>query len=435
VGKKTIQSLDLLNCTNSGLEALLEQTNSDLNYNRFFVKLTSEKYEELQLEFENHPELINTPKIKALFLLNLILQGKKINHQHISMRPAQEFIVDILSYELIELFKELEAKKDILEINFYQYLDIMPSLVIYFSDYLLKDFHWKNRNNPESLSSVRERVWRYLNDDTCWKFMNQDLNSQRYRLQALYHRRLIDKASAEEALVKYRESFKPDLQGKIKINEIDISHIFPADQVFDNIENVYNEITTIQSEILARSGVDADSCFYYSCNDCCTKDFPTVSLLEFLYIKQWLSANNIDIKPFVDKALQIQSQHQETFGEPLKIVDQTLSKAQDENPFGFQFSCPFLSSENVCQIHHARPLVCRSFGLSSINHISVQACKYFLTQYQYNASHRNERDVFTAVTTTHMFGSANELLAQKYDLNQMKQPVATLVAWLDYFSS
>jgi hypothetical protein len=65
----------------------------------------------------------------------------------------------------------------------------------------------------------------------------------------------------------------------------------------------------------------------------------------------------------------------------------------------------------------------------------VQACKYFLTQYQFNASHRNERDVFTAVTTTHMFGSANELLAQKYDLNQMKQPVATLVAWLDYFSS
>jgi len=155
-------------------------------------------------------------------------------------------------------------------------------------------------------------------------------------------------------------------------------------------------------------------------------------LLEFLYIKNWFKDNNIDIKPFVDNALKIQKQHQEVFGEPLKIVDQTKSSRQEENPFGLQFRCPFLGEENVCQVHSARPLVCRSFGLSTINNSSVQACKYFLSQYQYNSSHRNERDVFNAVTTTHMFGEANELLAQEHKLSEMNQPVGTLVAWLSF---
>ncbi|MEY3369572.1 MAG: putative zinc- or iron-chelating domain, partial [Cyanobacteriota bacterium] len=152
------------------------------------------------------------------------------------------------------------------------------------------------------------------------------------------------------------------------------------------------------------------------------------------YIKNWFKDNKIDIQPFIYNALQIQKQHQELFGEPLKIVDQTISSAQEENPFGLQFACPFLSPENVCQAYSARPLVCRSFGLSTINDLSVQACKYFLTQYQFNSSHRNEREVFDSKTTTKMFGEANELLADKYGFTDMKQPVGTLVAWLSQMS-
>jgi len=434
VDKKKIKSLDLLNCTGSGLGELLGQVNSELNFKRFFQILLLGNYQDLEKQFNKSPDLIDTPKIKALFLLNLILQGIPLKHHHISMRPSQEFILDALAYELIEVFKMLKAHKHSLEVNFYKYLEVLPSLVIYYSDYLLKDSYWGNQESSEALNSILEMVWVYLDDINCWKFMNQDLNSQRHRLTALFHRRSMNKELAENALVKYREQFTPDLQAKIKINSIDLTQKFSGIQVLENIENIYNEIASIQSEIMTRTGIDLDSCFYYSCNDCCAKDFPTVSLLEFLYIKNWFQANKIDMKPFVDNALKIQKQHQEVFGEPMKIVDQTKSNSQEENPFGLQFRCPFLGAENVCQVYAARPLVCRSFGISTIDGSSVQACKYYLSQYQYNSSPRNERDVFSSMTTTHMFGEANELLAKDHGLEGMKQPVGTLVAWLSQMS-
>jgi Fe-S-cluster containining protein len=435
VEKQTIKSLDLLKCNNSGLELLLDESKSELDYKRFFELLISRKHQELNLEFKNHPDWINTSKIKALFLMNLILQEINLKPSHISMRPAQEFVLDNLAYELIEIYKNIKKHIKLQEVDFYQYLDVMPSMVIYYSDYLLKNFCWDNRENTSLSNQVLERVWGFLANDNYWTFINQDLNSQRYRLMAIYHRRFRNNNLAEASLVQYRECFKPDLQAKIKINSIDITQRFLPNNVLDNIEKIYAEISMIQDEILVRSGVHPDSCFYFSCNDCCTKDFPTVSLVEFLYIKNWFEENNIDMKPFIDNALKVQKHHQEVFGEPLKIVDQVISKSQEENPFSLQFRCPFLSEDNVCQVHPVRPLVCRSFGLSTINNSSVQACKYFLTQYQYNSSHRNERDVFNAVTTTHMFGEANELLAQEHKFSEMNQPVGTLVAWLCYLSS
>ncbi len=136
--KKKIKSLDLLNCTDSGLGELLGQVNSELNFKRFFQILLLGNYQDLEKEFNKSPDLIDTPKIKALFLLNLILQGIPLKHHHISMRPSQEFILDALAYELIEVFKMLKAHKHSLEVNFYKYLEVLPSLVIYYSDYLLK---------------------------------------------------------------------------------------------------------------------------------------------------------------------------------------------------------------------------------------------------------------------------------------------------------
>lgn|GEM_PF-5763024 len=428
--RKKIKSLDLLKCSNSGLEALLDQTNSELNFKRFFQILLLGNYKDLEKEFHISPDLINTPQIKALYLLNLIVQEVPLKPQHISMRPAQEFILDALAYELIEVFKMLKTHNHSLEVNFYQYLKVLPSLVIYYSDYLLKDSYWEHRESSEALSSILKRVWDYLDNSDCWKFMNEDLNSQRHRLTALYYRRSMNKTSAEEALVKYRECFTPDLQAKIKINKLDISKNYSGHQVLENIPSIYTEISSIHSEIMTRTGIDSDSCFYYSCNDCCTKDFPTVSLLEFLYIKNWFKDHDIDMKPFIDNAMQIQKQHQEVFGEPMKIIDQTKSNFQEENPFGLQFRCPFLGAENICQVYPARPLVCRSFGVATNDGASVQACKYYLTQYQYNSSPRNERDVFNSSTTTHMFGEANEVIAKDHGLGHMKQPVGTLVAWL-----
>jgi Fe-S-cluster containining protein len=263
-----------------------------------------------------------------------------------------------------------------------------------------------------------------------WKFMNEDLSSQRFRLQAIYYRRVGDNVQAEKALLAYREKFKPDLKAKVKINKIDLSQKYPKDKILDNMDNIYQEVSAIQKEVLARSGVHEDTCFYYGCSDCCKKDFPTVSLVEFLHIKNWIEKNKIDIKPFIARTQAIQEKHTQLFGEPLKIVDQAKSLAAEENPYALQFVCPFLDDKDRCQVHEARPLACRSFGLATIDGASVQACKYYLTQHQYNSSTHNERDVFDSEPATHMLGEANNYLAGQHGYGDMQQPVGTLVAWL-----
>lgn len=429
--KTTIKSLEMLACSESGLDVVLQEDLSEQNYARFYQVLLQGRYQDLHAELEANPQLVDSARTKAIFLLNLILLGKELKQMHISLRAPQEYIIDAYTYELIELYKTLCQEIKIAAVDFYQYRNLLPSVVIYYSDYLLKDLYWEKRNDSAAQKQILERVWAHISDTSShWKFMNEDLNAQCYRLQAIYYRRLGDHKKAEESLIKYREKFKPDPKAKVKINKIDLSQKYPADKTLNNMDKIYQEVSAIQKEVLARSGVHEDTCFYYGCTDCCKKDFPTVSLVEFLHIKSWLAKNNIDIKPFVERAQAIQKKHRELFGEPLRVVDQTQSVKQAENPYGLQFTCPFLSDDDICQVHGARPLACRSFGLATIDGASVQACKYYLTQYQYNSSTRNERDVFDSEPATHMLGEANSELAAKHGYKDMQQPVGTLVAWL-----
>jgi len=136
-----------------------------------------------------------------------------------------------------------------------------------------------------------------------------------------------------------------------------------------------------------------------------------------------------------EKAETIQAAHEKQYRTRLGIVDQALPGKQKENPNNFEAACPFLDTQDMCTIHGERPLACRSFGLSTIDDESVQACKFYLTQYQHNASHHNERDVYDSEPHTKMIGEANELLAKAYGYAEMKQPVGTLVAWLTVIGS
>ena len=75
---KKIQSLDLLKCRESGLVQVLEEDASELNFKRFFEDLVMANFQKLNTQFEQNPHLINTAKIKALYLLNLM----PFDHSH-----------------------------------------------------------------------------------------------------------------------------------------------------------------------------------------------------------------------------------------------------------------------------------------------------------------------------------------------------------------
>lgn len=412
-----LQSLEMLNSSSSGYDEINRETLSEKNYLGSLHLFLSGANTKLNNYLQEHPHLVDTSKHKALFLLNLIILGQKLKPQHISVREPNPKLVDEFAYQLIELYKDIVSIFKFQEIDFYQYKDLMPSIVIYWSDYLLG-------------SQTQSKVYNEISNDSNFvNLVDDNLRAQQYRLFALYYRRQGDNKKAEELITKYRESFTPTNGTDYKLNKLKPSKIYPAKQVLKKLPEIYKEVTEIQEEVLTRSGVYKDTCFYYQCTDCCKKDFPVVSLAEFLHIKNSLSKP--ELEKFTKRAKAIQQKHIELYGEPLKIIDQTIGNSKEKlNPHGMQFTCPFLSESDACEIHSLRPLACRAFGLSTIDDSTVQACKYYLKQYQYNSSQRNERDVYDSRPHTAMIGAANTILAQEHGYKNMKQPVGSLVAWL-----
>lgn len=414
---KNLKSLELLGSTDSGYHQLEQETESGKNQFKFLTLLVHGKYQELDDLMMENPHLIDTVANKAIFLLNILLKGQKIIPMHISIRKPSPALLDDLSYELVQLYKNLHELFDLPEIDLYKQLELLPNLAIYFSDYLLK--------NNQRLDGVKEVIF---NDANFEQLVDDNLRAQQYRLQALYYRRQNQGDKAEAAITKYRESFQTGTS--YHLEKLHTEHACPSQEVLSELGKIYQEVDAIQNEVLVQSGIYRDTCFYYQCTDCCKRDFPTVSLTEFLHIKNNLSET--ELAKFKARAQAIQTEHIEKFGEPMKIVDQTTSSK--ENPHEFLFTCPFLNEEDQCEIHTDRPLACRSFGLATINNQDVQACKFYLNQYQANSSHRGERIVYDSRETTAMIGGSNKLLAQEHGFKDMKQPVGTLVAWLTFDS-
>ncbi|MDA0771976.1 MAG: YkgJ family cysteine cluster protein [Cyanobacteria bacterium] len=416
-----LESLELLESTDSGYPELEQDYNSNKNYFGFLVLLVNGKYQQLNDLLMENPHQVDTVKCKALFLLNLILNKQKIVPMHISIRKARPELIDDVSYEMIELYKDLRNLIEFPEIDFYQQIEVLPNLAIYFSDYLLNEVSLHAEHSEAWQSRLEEII---SNDENFVKLIDDNLRAQQYRLRAQYYRRLDQMDKAETELVKYRKNFNPSPD--YTLDKLATTKAFPSAAILDNLATIYKEVAEVQEEVLLRSGIYQDTCFYYQCSDCCKKDFPSVSLTEFLFIKNSLSDD--ELVRFKTRAAKIQEAHVKEHGEPLKIVDQITSAK--ENPHEMKFTCPFLDEHDSCEIHTLRPLACRSFGLATINNKDVQACKLYLKQYQANSSHRGERPVYDSRETTAMIGGSNTRLAQEHGFKEMKQPVGTLVAWL-----
>lgn len=417
IGKKTIKSLEMLTNTKSGYDELNREASSEKNYIKFLHLLLTGANSKLNDYLQENPQFLDSSKHKALFLLNLIILKQKLQPFHISVREPNPRAVDELAYQLIELYKNIISIFEFSEIDFYQYKNLMPSIVIYWSGFLLKE-----KYNDELFKEIS-------NDENFIRLVDDNLRAQQYRLLALYYRRQGDLQKAEEQIVKYRENFTPINPSNYSLNKIGPDLSYPGDQVLEYLTEIYQAVSEIQEEVLTRSGIYRDTCFHYGCADCCTKDFPVVSLVEFLHIKNNLSKE--EFKKFTKRAKSIQDKHIKLYGEPLKIIDQAKGSSKEKlNPHNMQFNCPFLGDDHACAIHSLRPLACRAFGLSTIDDTSVQACKLYLQQYAANTDHRNQRDVYDSRPHTAMIGAANTKLAQKHGYQNMKQPVGSLVAWL-----
>ncbi len=83
----------------SGYNNAIYYAKSNDEYLRFLNCFLLGNREALNLEFEEHPEFLDSQKKKALFLLNRMFLGYKISSFHISIQSPKPSLLDELAYE------------------------------------------------------------------------------------------------------------------------------------------------------------------------------------------------------------------------------------------------------------------------------------------------------------------------------------------------
>jgi Fe-S-cluster containining protein len=111
--------------------------------------------------------------------------------------------------------------------------------------------------------------------------------------------------------------------------------------------------------------------------------------------------------------------HKAEYGSELEIINLDQVEKENMNPNNFAHRCPFLADDNGCSIHEHRPFACRFYGLATLDGKSVQACNYYLEQFD-----PKERTVLDSRQATTILGKANR------ELCDGKQLAGTLTAWL-----
>jgi Fe-S-cluster containining protein len=213
-----------------------------------------------------------------------------------------------------------------------------------------------------------------------------------------------------ETEITQKASFKPNY----KLNLIDTNTSFDSKNYKEKLDNVYKEISEIQNQAAKISKIDKETCFKANCCDCCVYTPPLVTKLEFEYIKA-----NVNIEQAKKNAQKNQLLHKVEFGTVLGIIDLDNETKEAMNPNNFAHRCPFLADDNACTIHEHRPFACRFYGLSSLDGQSVQACNYYLEQFD-----PEERTVLDSRTSTQILGKANKEICDGLQL------AGTLTAWL-----
>jgi len=428
-------------------ELLKEKSNStpdNTDYLKFLAFILLKRNSELKDLLDSHPELITSTEIKAIKILNLLELGENIPELTIFPLLSRDLLTHKklaiqLSSVLVELFFNIKTNTNSLSKNIrpvskhsfeetgrlkkvataplgascpndnsdfrnksiddlWELTKVLPELFYFLAKKLLvnneKDFFQRieaqiasNRNIAKAQDEIYEdREIRRLEEV---KLIYLEI--------LLEQRQKNDLKKLDTLLVNYHQIFKPDLEKKSHLVTYGVEQFHPANRVLEEWTNILKEANAIQNEIETLANVLPSTCEYFSCSDCCSMTFPTMSYTEYRYLKQWMQENNIDENLIKEKSELIQKDYENKFGERLKIIDKSKIENQIrgiENPHDYKFSCPFLSDEGKCSCHPARPLLCRGFGTATNNGMSIKTCNYYLKQYQHNSSPENERYVF-----------------------------------------
>ncbi len=427
--KKNIFSLDSINPRDSGLQSFNRsefnvrlqaelsknsEQDADTNYLRLLSLFVLGKHQEFESVIKADPSLIASSQFKALKLLNQLMRTQSVVAADIFPFGNQELflrkkISKSIALDLITLYDSLKRVFVFPDCNFFALSEALPEIVFAYGIYIIENN--LTAKFPELLQAI-ERHKEYLGAmDSAF-------------LLALYYRRIGDLQQAELSLEQFRKANEPTNK-KAKLKTIGNQKFFPAAQVFENWQSVLVECDQLQDEVLTRSGVHKESCEYFECSDCCKYTFPTMTETEYRYLHSWMQKNNYPIAKIKQKSEEIQAHYESLYSERLPVIIQEAAPDKvnpPENPHNFKFTCPFLDGDK-CSCYEARPLVCRGFGLSSDNAISLKACQYYLVQYQNNEHPEHKRWVYDLRQAQMLAASGDR------HINEGRVRKGTIVAW------
>lgn len=419
----------------------LEEAKSIKSYNLCFYKLYGlllrGKYEDFISIISNDPSLVASIEIKALIILEKILTDKEILEKDIFPFASAGLITrkkisDKIARDLTWLIKasyhyssSFLAKFPELQSKIWNLAKLIPEIVWHYSLFLLEENLQDYINLiPQKLSELKISRENLLDPDELEKSKKLEKIWEVFLL-GLYYRRIGDQSKAEEKLVEYREAFDPEILKPVQIESFGNESFYKPEDILANWSKVLTEIDKIQQEVELLAGLENQTCAYFKCSDCCSNTFPVMSLTEFKYLENWLKENNYDLEKIHQRANAIQEEHQKLYGSKLEIVDKSQAKNMIrgiENPHRFRFTCPFLENGR-CSVHSARPLICRGFGESTENDISIKTCNFYQAQYRANTGPENKRYAYDMRLAQMLARSSDKHLVEGKELK------ATIAAW------
>lgn len=409
-------------------------------FRSFLQLLAFEKFEEFELKIQERPDLLAEKEIKALQSFVLLLSDKPLAENHFFSKSASNFTKKRLSQGMakiiISIFSLLKnihfsekIKRKLESLNLFSLKELIPDIVFYYAEYILKE------NIEESFDLTEQELLNFKFIDFCEGIENieERQNAEKIRLLAFFYRKKKNEALAEQYLLEYRKAMPADIVTTLppEIRTVKNARTFPSKLVLENWNEILNDCDEAQDKVIEYTGIYKDTCGYHKCEDCCNYTSPHMSLTEYKFMLNWIKENNYPIAGVIEKAKAIQEEHKKLFGESMPIIDTTIPENKEkglENPFNYKYSCPFLI-EGRCSIYHARPLLCRGFGLSSDDAVAVKTCNFYLSQYIHNCSRDNDRYVYDLRPVQAMAKASDRKLSQEI-FNQEQELKGTIVAWL-----
>jgi Fe-S-cluster containining protein len=452
-----MESLDLIKAESSGCQSFDRSKFKDYyqicieedkryrqqyssGFRSFLQLLAFEKFEEFELKIQERPDLLAEKEIKALQSFVLLLSDKPLTENHFFSKFASNFTKKRLSQgmakvitNIFSLLKNIrfseKIQRKLESLNLFSLKELIPDIVFYYAEYILKE------NIEESFDLTEQELLNFKFIDFCEGIENieERQNAEKIRLLAFFYRKKKNEALAEKYLLEYRKSMPADIVTTLppEIRTVKNARTFPSKLVLENWNEILNDCDKAQDKVIEYTGIYKDTCGYHKCEDCCNYTSPHMSLTEYKFMLNWIKENNYPIAGVIEKAKAIQEEHKKLFSESMPIIDTTIPENKEkglENPFNYKYSCPFVV-EGRCSIYHARPLLCRGFGLSSDDAVAVKTCNFYLNQYTHNCSRDNDRYVYDLRPVQAMAKASDRKLSQEI-FNKEQELKGTIVAWL-----